>query len=121
MSDTMISMELVHADNLTADQLMVDDLIKIEDDILTVISVNSDGTGDNYEIETENEFGEREFYTFNYTDLIPFYVFIDEEQLKVFLCTSPHKNARHNFARPDFVRFITFKILTFFPLYAKIK
>jgi hypothetical protein len=79
MSDTMISMELVHADNLTADQLMVDDLIKIEDDILTVISVNSDGTGDNYEIETENEFGEREFYTFNYTDLIPFYVFIDEE------------------------------------------
>ena len=34
MSDTMIAMELTHADNLTPDQLMVGDLIRIENDIV---------------------------------------------------------------------------------------
>ncbi len=79
MSATMISMELIHADNLTPDQLMLGDLIKIEDDIVEVIFIESDSTGDNYDIQTENEFGERTFTQFAYTDLIPLYVFIDEE------------------------------------------
>ena len=78
MSDTMIAMDLVHADNLTPDQLMVGDLIKIENDIVEVISIDTDGTGDNYEVETQNEFGEREIVEFGYTDLISFYVFIEE-------------------------------------------
>ena len=79
MSDTMIAMELTHADNLTPDQLMVGDLIRIENDIVEVISISTDGTGDNYEVETQNEFGEREVVLYSYTDTIPFYVFIDEE------------------------------------------
>jgi len=79
MSDTMIAMELIHADNLTPDQLMVGDLIRIENDIVEVISISTDGTGDNYEVETQNEFGEREVVLYSYTDTIPFYVFIDEE------------------------------------------
>jgi hypothetical protein len=78
MSATMIAMDLVHADNLTPDQLMVGDLIKIENDIVEVISIDTDGTGDNYEVETQNEFGEREIVKFGYTDLISFYVFIEE-------------------------------------------
>ena len=107
MSATMIAMDLVHADNLTPDQLMVGDLVKIENDIVEVISINTDGTGDNYEVETQNEFGEREVVLYSYTDTIPFYVFVeDEEQLKVFLCASPHKNATCYTSRP--VRFITF-------------
>ena len=93
MSATMITMDLIHADDLTPDQLMLGDLIKVEDDIVEVIFIESDSTGDNYDIQTENEFGERTFTQFNYTDSIPLYVFIEEEQLKVFLCTSPHKNA----------------------------
>ncbi len=94
MSDTMLDMELLHADNITPGQLMIDDLIKIDNDIVQVISIISDSTGDNYDVETQNEFGEKEFTQYSYTDLIPLYVFIDyEEQLKVFLCTSPHKNA----------------------------
>ena len=93
MPDTMIVMELIHADNLTPDQLMLGDLIKIADDIVEVIFIESDSTGDNYDIQTENEFGEREVTQYSYTDTIPLYVFIDEEQLKVFLCASPHKNA----------------------------
>jgi len=80
MSDTMVSMELLHADNLTADQVMLGDLIKIGDDIVEVIFIESDSTGDNYDIETENEFGEKEVTQFAYTDLIPLYVFIDEHE-----------------------------------------
>ena len=94
MSDTMIAMELIHADNLKPDQLMLGDLIKIADDIVEVIFIESDSTGDNYDIQTENEFGEREVTQYSYTDTIPLYVFIDEEQLKVFLCASRTKMPR---------------------------
>ena len=94
MSDTMIAMDLIHADDLTPSQLMIGDLIKIGEDIVEVIFLESDSTGDNYSVETQNEFGEREVTQYSYTDTIPFYVFIEEdEQLKVFLCASPHKNA----------------------------
>jgi len=79
MSATMVTMDLVHADNLTPDQLMLGDLIKIEDDIVEVIFIESDSTGDNYVIQTENEFGETEITEYSYTDSIPLYVFIEEE------------------------------------------
>ena len=76
----MTDMELVHADNLTPDQLMLGDLIKIDDDIVEVIFIESDSTGDNYDIQIENEFGEREVMQYSYTDSIPLYVFIEEEE-----------------------------------------
>ena len=76
----MVSMELINADNLTPDQLMLGDLIKIGDDIVEVIFIESDSTGDNYDIQTENEFGEKEIVQFAYTDLIPLYVFIDDDE-----------------------------------------
>jgi hypothetical protein len=80
MSDTMIAMDLIHADDLTPDQLMLGDLIKIGDDIVEVIFIESDSTGDNYDIQTENEFGETDFTQYSYTDKIPLYVFIEEEE-----------------------------------------
>lgn len=80
MSDTMLNMELIHADNLQPDQLMENDLIKIKDDIVEVISIKSDSTGDNYDIQTENEFGEKEIVQYAYTDLIPLYVFVAEDE-----------------------------------------
>ena len=76
----MVSMELLHADNLTADQVMLGDLIKIGDDIVEVIFIESDSTGDNYDIQTQNEFGEKEVTQFAYNDLVPLYVFIDEDE-----------------------------------------
>ena len=79
MSDTMSAMDLIHADNLTPDQLMLGDLVKIGDDIVEVIFIESDSTGDNYDIQTENEFGEKEIVQFTYTDLIPLYVFIEDD------------------------------------------
>ena len=75
----MVSMELIHADNLTPDQLMLGDLIKIDNDIVEVIFIESDSTGDNYDIQTENEFGEKVVTQFSYTDLISLYAFIEEE------------------------------------------
>ena len=80
MSDTMMAMDLIHADNLTPDQIMLGDLIKVNDDIVEVIFVECDSTGDNYDIQTENEFGEKEIVQFAYTDLIPFYVFIEDKE-----------------------------------------
>ena len=76
----MIAMDLIHADNLTPDQVMLGDLIKTGDDIVEVIFIESDSKGDNYDIQTQNEFGEKEIVQFAYTDLIPLYVFIEEEE-----------------------------------------
>ena len=78
MSDTIIVMDLIHADNLTPDQLMIGDLIKVGDDIVEVNFIESDSTGDNYDIQTENEFGEKEITQYAYTDLIPLYVFTED-------------------------------------------
>ena len=75
----MINMELIHADNLTPDQLMLGDLIKIDNDIVEVIFIESDSTGDNYDIQTQNEFGEKEVTQYAYNDVIPLYVFTEEE------------------------------------------
>lgn len=76
----MFSMDLIHADDLTPDQVMLGDLIKVDNDILQVIFIESDSTGDNYDIQTENEFGEKEFVQYSYTDLIPLYVFINDDE-----------------------------------------
>lgn len=78
MSDTMMTMNLIHADNLQPDQIMLGDLIKIDNDIVEVIFIESDSTADNYDIQTENEFGETEVTQYIYTDLIPLYVFIED-------------------------------------------
>jgi len=79
MSDTITEMKLIHADNLQPDQLMLGDLIKIGDDIVEILFIESDSTGDNYDVQTENEFGEREVVQYSYTDSIPLYVFIDDD------------------------------------------
>lgn len=73
-------MELVYADNLNPGQLMPEDLIKLGEDIVEVISIDSDATGDQYFIETQNEFGEKETATLSYHDTIQLYVFIETEE-----------------------------------------
>ena len=79
MNATMKTMELIHADNLEPNQLMLGDLIKVDNDIVEVIFIECDSTGDNYDIQTQNEFGEKEIVQRSYTDLIPLYVFIETE------------------------------------------
>ena len=75
----MINMDLIHADDLKPDQLMLGDLIKVGPDIVEVIFIESDSTGDNYSVQIENEFGEKDFVEFSYTDSIALYVFTEDE------------------------------------------
>jgi hypothetical protein len=79
ITDTMKTMELIHADNLEPNQLMLGDLIRVGDDIVEILSIESDSTGDNYDVQTENEFGEKEITQYAYTDLIQLYVFIHDD------------------------------------------
>ena len=80
MPDTMIAMDLIHADDLTPDQLMIDDLIETNDGIVEVKTITSDATGDKYSIDCQNEFGEIETVEFNFDSLIKLFVFIEHDE-----------------------------------------
>ena len=76
----METMKLVYADLLTPSQLMDGDLINIDGDIVEVLYVNDDATGDNYTITHRNDFGEEEETFCTFEDMFKLYVFIDEEE-----------------------------------------
>ena len=77
MTATITNMELVYADLLTPGQLMEGDLINIDMDIVEVIKIEDDATGDNYIITHRNEFGEQEEYFCNYETMFELYVFVE--------------------------------------------
>ncbi len=70
----MINMELVKADTLTADSLEIGDLIGYNDEIVEVLFIESDSTGDNYDVQIVNDFGEKEIIQFAFDDAIDWYV-----------------------------------------------
>ena len=74
MTATMINMELVKADTLTADSLEIGDLISYNDEIVEVLFIESDSTGDNYDVQIVNDFGEKEIIQFAFNDAIDWYV-----------------------------------------------
>jgi len=80
MPATMLNMELIHADSLSPDQLMEGDLVEIEEGIVEVISLKSDATGDNYFVEWQNEFGERDEIKINVDKKIKLFVFIENNE-----------------------------------------
>ncbi len=80
MTATMETMKFVYADLLTPSQLMEGDLINIDNDIVEVISVVDDATGDNYTITHRNEYGEEEETVCTYEDMFKLYVFIEEDE-----------------------------------------
>jgi hypothetical protein len=77
MSDTINDMELVKADSLTVDALEIGDLIGFGDDIVEVTFIESDSTGDNYDIEVTNDFGETEIIQFAFDEEVDWYVYLD--------------------------------------------
>jgi hypothetical protein len=79
MPDTIETMQFVYADLLTPAQLMVGDLINIDDDIVEVLYVLDDATGDNYVITHRNDFGEIDETACTFEDMFKLYVFIDED------------------------------------------
>jgi len=70
----MINMELVKADTLTAYSLEIGDLISYNDEIVEVLFIESDSTGDNYDVQIVNDFGEKEIIQFAFDDAIDWYV-----------------------------------------------
>ena len=79
MSATIENVKFVYADLLTPSQLMEGDLINIDNDVVEVISIVDDATGDNYTITHRNDFGDVEETFCTYEDMFKLYVFIDEE------------------------------------------
>lgn len=76
----MKSMELIYADQLTPDQLMEEDIIEIDGDIVTVLGIDSDATGDTYYVGYVNDYGDRDVAEYKYTDTIKLYVFREEPE-----------------------------------------
>jgi len=56
--DTIAIMDYAKADILTAGQLMIDDLIVINDEVVSIVDITS--LADGYTLEVINDFGERE-------------------------------------------------------------
>jgi hypothetical protein len=79
MTATMETMKFVYADLLTPGQLLEGDLINIDNDIVEVISVVDDATGDNYIVTHKNDFGEEEETHCTFEDMFRLYVFIEED------------------------------------------
>ena len=79
MTATINNMKFVYADLLTPSQLMENDLIDVDGEIVEVISVEDDSTGDNYTVTYKNEYGEKDIALCNYEDMFRLYVFIDDD------------------------------------------
>jgi hypothetical protein len=77
MTATIINMELVKADVLTVDALELGDFISYNDEIVKVLFIESDSTGDNYDIEVVNDFGEKEVVQFAFNEVVDWYVYLD--------------------------------------------
>lgn len=73
----MINMELIKVDSLTPDSLEVGDLISYNDEIVEVLFIESDSTGDNYDVQIVNDFGEKEIIQFAFDNEIDWYVPIE--------------------------------------------
>ena len=77
MNATINNMELVKADSLTVDALEIGDLIGYNDDIVEVTFIECDSTGDNYDIELTNDFGETEIVQYAFNEAVDWYVYLD--------------------------------------------
>lgn len=70
-------MELIKVDSLTPDSLEIGDLINYNNEIVEVLFIESDSTGDNYDVQIVNDFGEKEVIQFAFDDVVDWYVPIE--------------------------------------------
>ena len=76
----MNNMELVWADKLTPGSLMVDDLIMVDDELIEIINISSDSTGDNYFIDCVDVYGEPNTITIAHDSYVNLYVYVDSDE-----------------------------------------
>jgi hypothetical protein len=77
MSATMIDMELINAGKFKVSELMEDDLIKIDNEIVTIVSIEDDAYGETYFVKHINDFGEEDISELNVDDEISLFVFAE--------------------------------------------
>jgi hypothetical protein len=80
MTATIKTMKLSYADLLSPNQLMEGDLINVDNDIVSVISIVEDAAGDNYVVTYRNDFDEEDEKTYHYEEKINLYVFVEENE-----------------------------------------
>jgi hypothetical protein len=80
MTATINTMELVWADKLTPGSLMVDDMIKVDGELIEIIDIDSDATGDNYLIEYADAYGERDTINIAHDSYVDLYVYIEHDE-----------------------------------------
>jgi hypothetical protein len=80
MAATINNMDLVWADKLTPGSLMIDDMIKVDDELIEIISIDSDATGDNYFIEYADVYGESDIVTIAHDTYVDLYVYVETEE-----------------------------------------
>ena len=68
-------MELLDAGKFKVSELMEDDMIAVDGDVVTILSIEQDGTGDNYFIKHVNDFGEEEIAELNFDSEVSLFVF----------------------------------------------
>ena len=61
---------------------MVDDLIKFENELIEIIDINSDSTGDNYFIDCVDVYGEPNTITIPYDTYVDLYVYVETAEQK---------------------------------------
>ena len=79
MTVTITNMELKFADNLKPDQLMIEDLIMVEDEIVEVLGIQSDSSGNIYLVAYKDEFGEKNIVQFQHDEFVSLYVYVDSD------------------------------------------
>ena len=80
MNATMKPMELIFADRLMPGQLMLNDLIGVGDDVVEVIGINDTNSGDDYQIEFVDEFGEKDIVNLKHDDMVSLYVYVEDDE-----------------------------------------
>jgi len=75
MSDTMMSMELRFADNLLPNQLVEGDLIKLDEQYLTIKTITETKNG--YHLVLLDDFDDETEYSVLDNQLIEWYVFVE--------------------------------------------
>jgi hypothetical protein len=80
MPATMLNMDFILADQLTPDQLLEGDYIKVDGEIVYVESITDDATGDTYYVTVTDDFSESDVIEFNYNTKIELYVLIDSDE-----------------------------------------
>lgn len=75
MNATMMNMELIYADLLQADQLLEGDIVRHNDEFVTVKSLVTTESG--WNILITNDFGEDDEFEMTDDEMIRLYVYVD--------------------------------------------